>query len=203
MLIERRKLLAALGMQPALVGSGVSLEPMFMETSACAQTLSGTPIEIPTGTRQWYVDNKLIADGDGITWETAWNALAKIDWDSIAPGDTIHISGGASGQRYNETLTIGASGRPNAQITITAGIDAGHAGSVTIDAQGLRSQCIVVGSHNYLTIQNLTIQNTANDANLTVNGATAGVLIQRIVSIREWGPAAATTVAVSTSAIAW
>ena len=187
MLIERRKLLAALGLQPALVGSGVSLGPTFRRTDARAQGSSGTPGD-PTGTRQWYVDNNLISNGDGMTWATAWNALANIGWDGIAPGDTIYISGGASGQTYNETLTIGASGTPNAPITITVGIDAGHAGTVTIDAQGMRSQCIVVGSHNYLTIQNLTIQNNANDANLTVNGATAGVLIQRIVSHSGMGP---------------
>src|ERR1700722_8113590 len=98
MLIERRKLLAALGLQPAVVGSGVSLAPMFMKASAHTQGSSGTAAGISTGTRNWYVDNALSSNGDGITWATAWSALANIGWDRIAPGDTIYISGGTSGQ---------------------------------------------------------------------------------------------------------
>lgn len=144
--------------------------------------LAGTIANGRTVPRNWYVDNSLTLNGDGTTWEAAWNALGSILWDSMAPGDTIHISGGPLGRIYNEILVIRTSGAPEAQITITAGVDVGHAGTVTIDAQGVRSQCIVVGNHNHLTIRNITIQNTADDANLTVKGATANVFIQRIVS---------------------
>lgn len=174
MSVERRKLLAAVGLQAAL-SSRVNPQPMFV-------TDAHSSPKMPTETRQWYVDNNLDANGDGVTWGTAWNSLTNIRWDSIEPGDMIYISGGTSGRTYNETLIIGASGAPGKNITVTAGIDDGHSGTVTIDAQGVRSQCVVVGGRNYLTIQNLTIQNTADDANLTVNGAVAEVRIRRIIS---------------------
>ena len=75
--------------------------------------------------------------------------LRQYSMDSIGAGDTIYISGGASGRVYNETLIIGASGAPGKNLTVTAGIDDGHSGTVTIDAQGVRSQCVVIGSRNY------------------------------------------------------
>jgi hypothetical protein len=137
--------------------------------------------------RNWHVDGGHRTNGNGTSWASAWNALANINWASISPGDTLYISGGASGRTYNEILTIGTSGAPGAPITITSGLDEGNSGPVVIDAQGERAQCIVVGNHNYVTIQNLTIQNTANDANLTANGAIAGVLIQGIVSYSGMG----------------
>ena len=46
----------------------------------------------------------------------------------------------------------------------------------------------MVGNHNNLVIQRLIVQNTADNANLTVNGATAGVIIQDIVSHSGMGP---------------
>ena len=96
-------------------------------------------------------------------------------------------SGGKTGKTYKETLTIGSSGRAGAAITITAGVDPGHAGEVTIDAEGVRSNCIVANGRNYLTIKHLTIRNNANDANLVVHGARAGVLIHGIISYSGMG----------------
>lgn len=180
--IDRRRCLVGIGLQSIFVRRGIGSGPAFAAPTAGAQPRSRINAGAPTTTRSWHVDNNMAANGDGVTWETAWNAFANIRWESIAPGDTIYISGGHSGQIYNETLTIRAGGAPGAQITITAGVDAAHAGTVTIDAQSVRSQCIAVGNHNYLTIRDLTIQNTADDANLTITGAAAGVLIQRVIS---------------------
>jgi len=138
--------------------------------------------------RTWHVDNRAARNGDGRTWETAWSALSNIRWSSIRPGDTIFISGGGSGQIYNETLIVGRSGSTGVPITIAAGTAARHDGPVTIDAQGVRSRCIVIENHNHVIVRNLIVQNTADDANLTVKGATAGVLVENIISHSGAGP---------------
>ncbi len=128
------------------------------------------------------MDNAHASNGDGTSWVSAWNALNHIAWMQIAPGDTIYLSGGTTGQTYNETLAVGASGKPGAPITLTAGIEAGHAGPVTIDAQRVRSFCIAIGAHNWIAVQNLTVQNNRDAANVSVRGANAGVVIQNIIS---------------------
>lgn len=143
---------------------------------------SPTPVPTPTPSgRSWYVDNSVGSNGDGTSWGTAWNSLGNINWNSIAGGDAIYISGGPNGQTYNETLTVGADGNQGAPILITGATDAGHSGTVTIDAQATRSYCVAVGSHNWITVQNLTVQNN-NGANVSVRGSSAGVVIQNIVS---------------------
>jgi hypothetical protein len=137
---------------------------------------------IGTSGRSWYVDNARASNGDGTSWVTAWNALNYIAWMQIAPGDTIYLSGGTTGQTYNETLVIGASGKLGAPITITASSEASHAGPVTINAQRVRSFCITIGAHNWVTVQKLTVQNSRDAANVSVRGANAGVVIQDIIS---------------------
>jgi hypothetical protein len=130
----------------------------------------------------WYVDNDRSGTGDGKSWMTAWPGFADISWDHVNPGDTVCISGGSNGKTYNEALIIAASGKAGAPITITAGVDPGHAGMVTIDAGGVRRACVLASSQNHLTIQNLTLQNNANGANLIIKGASAGTVVQGITS---------------------
>src|SRR5437764_398510 len=106
----------------------------------------------------FYVDNVVSASGNGGSWSSAWKNFSDIGWSSLKPGDTLYISGGSSGQTYNQTLNVGASGSAGLPITITAGTDAGHNGAVTIDGQNARDG-VTVSSQNYLDIKNLAIQN--------------------------------------------
>src|SRR5689334_738306 len=80
----------------------------------------------------YYVDNAASGSGHGTSWSDAWTSFSAINWSAIRPGDTIYVSGGASSQTYNETLTVGASGSASADVTITKGTDPGHNGKVVI-----------------------------------------------------------------------
>ena len=168
-LLHRRALLGAISTLP------------FTPCPITNPTLNITRTSGTSG-RSWYVDNARASNGDGKSWVSAWNALNHIAWMQIAPGDTIYLSGGTAGRTYNETLAVGASGKPGAPITLTAGIEAGHAGPVTIDAQRVRSFCIAIGAHNWVIVQNLTVQNNRDAANVSVRGAKAGVVIRNIIS---------------------
>lgn len=69
----------------------------YRDASAQAQSLN----------RVFYV-SKGGNNTDGTSWETAWNELNQIKWDTIQPGDTIQIDGGPNacpqidGDIYND-----------------------------------------------------------------------------------------------------
>jgi hypothetical protein len=125
----------------------------------------------------YYVNNALSGNGDGRSWSTAWRSLGQIDWRVIRPGDTVFISGGASGRTYAETLTVGASGSSGQPIVIRPGADSGHAGKVTIDAQNTRSNGVIVNGRNHVVVRDLAIRNVA-DSGVRVRSASAGVVIE-------------------------
>jgi hypothetical protein len=81
---------------------------------------------------QWYVDNTATGGNDGTSWTNAWTGFAAINWDAIQPGDIINISGGTSGQTYEELLEVKKSGAENAWITIRVSPESGKNGPVTI-----------------------------------------------------------------------
>ena len=105
----------------------------------------------------WYVDNSVASSGNGQSWGTAWKNFSDIEWISVAAGDTIYVSGGATSQTYYETLTVGSSGTAGNPITITTGRDSssasGHDGRVIIDGGGTRTQSIYVQNKNYVTVR--------------------------------------------------
>ncbi|CAH2605714.1 Beta_helix domain-containing protein (plasmid) [Rhodovastum atsumiense] len=127
--------------------------------------------------RQWHVDQAGPAVGDGTAWATAWGSFHAIDWGKIAPGDTVYISGGSSGQTYKEPLTVGASGSAAGAITITKGIDPGHNGAVVIDGQGVQPLGVEIYGQNYVTVSQLEVRNTATAA-FSVKSVTAGVVLE-------------------------
>lgn len=127
---------------------------------------------IPVHAAYWYVDNQSIGANNGTSWANAWQSFANITWTSVNPGDTIYISGGASSNTYNETLTISKSGTAGNFITIDVGANSpspsGHSGTVIIDGQDTRTKGIVLNSADYIHINGydssnaykLQIQNT-------------------------------------------
>ena len=125
----------------------------------------------------FYVDNSVSSSGNGSAWSSAWKSFSDIAWASLKPGDTVYISGGSSGQTYRETLTVEKSGAAGKPITITAGVDAGHDGTVIIDGQNARYNGVVINSQNHVEVDGLSIRNHAN-AGVSVKYATAGVVIE-------------------------
>jgi hypothetical protein len=127
----------------------------------------------------FYVDEQVASSGNGTTWGSAWKSFSDISWSSLKPGDTLYISGGSTSQTYDETLTVGASGSAGLPITITAGTDPGHNGTVIIDGQNTLADGVALNGINYVDVSNLSIRNHS-DAGISVKNATAGVVIEHI-----------------------
>lgn len=126
---------------------------------------------------KYYVDNTVGSNGDGSSWDSAWNSLSSINWSVTKPGDTVYISGGDTGQTYNEALTVGASGSASGKIAITKGTDPGHDGDVILDGGNHLSAGVVLNGKNHVEVSNLDVKNFAG-AGFLVKNATAGVLIE-------------------------
>ena len=75
----------------------------------------------------FYV-SKLGNNGDGDSWDNAWNELDQIDWDQISPGDTIFIDGGSESMTYTSYLALGKSGSPGLPIRISLSMETGRNG---------------------------------------------------------------------------
>src|SRR5579872_4090477 len=110
----------------------------------------------------YYVDNTNSTGGNGTSWLQAWNSFSAINWAIIKPGDTIYVSGGATTQTYNETLTVGASGSAAGAITITKGTDPGHNGNVVIDGGNTLANGVAMYGQNYVVVNGLSVQNISD-----------------------------------------
>ncbi|MFO1070018.1 MAG: choice-of-anchor Q domain-containing protein [Geminicoccaceae bacterium] len=131
----------------------------------------------PSQAASFFVDRSVATSGDGRSWATAWKSFAKVRWSSIRPGDTLYVSGGASGKTYTESLTVGASGSAGSPITIRPGLSAGHSGPVIIDGQNLRDTGIFLSSRNHVLVTGFDLRNHPG-AGIGVKYATAGVRIE-------------------------
>jgi hypothetical protein len=155
----------------------------------------------------WYCDGALgTGTNTGTSWANAWQGFASIVWSSLSAGDTLYISGGSSSTTYSTTVLqpaqSGASGNP---ITITAGIDAGHNGTVIIDGSTTTTMAsssaalYVTGGITNLTIQNLTIQNGLEN-NVFIQSVASGVVIVQNCTIHVNTAAVTLTTNASTAA---
>jgi hypothetical protein len=106
---------------------------------------SSNPGSTTSSGTTWYVSRNG-NNADGLSWATAWNELANINWSVIRPGDTVLIDGGSTpcapayefttprpgvscGMEYDTTMTVGASGTPSAPINIQLSTASGHNGT--------------------------------------------------------------------------
>jgi hypothetical protein len=91
----------------------------------------------------WYVDNQASGANNGTTWTNAWTSFSNIS--GVSSGDIIYISGGADSRQYNETL------RTVSGVTYQTGQDQDHNGTVIIDAQDTRDNCILPADNSTIS----------------------------------------------------
>jgi len=100
-----------------------------------------------------YVDSAATGANDGTSWASAWTSLSAIK--GLAAGDTVYISGGASGstRTYSQSGWAPAGGTASNPITYQIGQDSSHNGTA-----------LFTGSGTWLgTINNLIISGDAGD----------------------------------------
>lgn len=100
---------------------------------ACGLCLLCVALAVPAPAKVWYVDENAVGAGNGTNWANAWRNPTNIAWSSVAPGDTIYLSGGTYGTSSQPIrLAPAKGGASNAPITIKASQQPDHNGMVTI-----------------------------------------------------------------------
>ena len=84
----------------------------------------------------WYVDSSVGTSGNGAAWGTAWQALSNVT--GVKAGDTVYISGGASGssQTYSVSSWKPAGGAAGNPIKYQIGQDSAHNGTAIFSGSG-------------------------------------------------------------------
>ena len=85
----------------------------------------------------WYVDSTATGSHNGTSWANAWASLSQIS--GVSAGDTVYLSGGASGssQTYPVSNWKPGGGNSSAPITYQIGQDAAHNGTVVFSGSSL------------------------------------------------------------------
>ncbi len=77
-----------------------------------------------------YYVSKNGNNGNGRSWESAWNELDQINWDIIRAGDFVYVDGGSSSMTYTTSLRPEKSGSVSKPITIQLAPVPGRDGQV-------------------------------------------------------------------------
>lgn len=85
----------------------------------------------------WYVSPSATGTDNGTSWSNAWTGLSQIS--GVAAGDTVYISGGASGQSI--TYSVGSGWKPSGgtranAVTYQIGQDNLHNGTAVFTSSG-------------------------------------------------------------------
>ena len=131
------------------------------------------PVKVHEKTATYYVSNNGNDSNDGLSPETAWKTIARVNQDTYIPGDKILFERG--GEWENTTLQPQGSGSAVAYITIGAyGNETAHA--PRISANGKVADAIYLYNQQYWEICDLDISNNvegtkmvAGDTNPTGN----------------------------------
>src|SRR6266566_3290310 len=86
-------------------------------TTTALPTLTPKSTVTPTSGHIYYV-SKNGNNGDGLSWQTAWDELNQINWSRIQPGDTILLDGSSTQMVYTTTVPFGKGGTATAPIRI-------------------------------------------------------------------------------------
>ena len=107
---------------------------------------------------------------------SVYKTIADLNAKSFSAGDNIYFR---RGQTWNEQLTISQSGTSGNQITFGA---FGSGNKPIIDGQNTRSYAITTNAFNYITLQDLQIQN-ATWANFWSDVVSSGAVLTNIDSV--------------------
>ena len=131
------------------------------------------PVKVHEKAATYYVSNNGDDSKDGLTPETAWKTIARVNQDTYIPGDKILFERG--GKWENTTLQPQGSGTADAYITIGAyGDETAH--KPRISANGKVADALYLYNQEYWEICDLDISNNvegttmvAGDTNPTSN----------------------------------
>jgi hypothetical protein len=118
----------------------------------------------------WYVDSSATGTHNGTSWTNAWTAFSQIA--GVAPGDTVLISGGASGSTKTYSFAgdwVPKSGSATAKIAYQIGQDSAHNGTAILNLNG---NSLVASS-----VQHVVISGDAGDGAQHFQANAAGRLI--------------------------
>ena len=139
---------------------------LFLLVSILAGLLCGQTIR--------YVDNRVSSSGNGQSWATAWKNLSNINWNDLAGGGILYISGGADSLIYNEPFpTLGVSGTSENYVRVFPGkyssAPSNHSGTVWIDGDDTDQSQLHIengncGSMSYVWIKGLSFRRAGGNA---------------------------------------
>src|ERR1700690_217615 len=84
----------------------------------------------------WFVDNTASGANNGTNWANAWTSISSASGSSVHAGDTVYISGGATGNTHTYSGFLPKSGTTGSPITYQIGQDASHNGTVIFSGSG-------------------------------------------------------------------
>lgn len=118
----------------------------------------------------WYLDNAATGTGSGSSWANAFTSPSQLTSSVLAPGDTVYVSGGASGKTYTNGLAAVESGTAANPIRYRIGQEPAHNGVATFPG-------VSFGTYQYITIdggRSPSFQPAASVFNLSRNAANMG-----------------------------
>ncbi|MEE9349901.1 MAG: right-handed parallel beta-helix repeat-containing protein [Flavobacteriaceae bacterium] len=119
----------------------------------------------------YYVSNTGNDSNLGTTINQAWLTINKVNSITFSPGDEILFN---RGDTWNERLIIGDSGTDTQRIYYGA---FGTGTKPTIDVQNNETS-VIVSYHSYITIENLILKNSTNNAlGFAVTGGCYGITV--------------------------
>jgi hypothetical protein len=104
----------------------------------------------------YYVDTGGNDTNDGITPTTPWRTLAKVNSSLLSPGDLILLK---RGEVWQEELIVPSSGATGTPISFDA---YGIGDPPVIDAQNIRKRAVDIIAKDWISIRNLTLQNSTS-----------------------------------------
>ncbi len=132
----------------------------------------------------WYVDSAASGSNNGTSWANAWTSLSGIS-SSVAPGDTVYISGGTTSQTYKVSGWTPRSGNSSGVITYQVGQDAGHNGTVIFSGgtnwlSGAFQYVTISGDVNNDGRYHIQVQNYSDFVWLATSGTVSHVILRRV-----------------------
>ena len=114
-------------------------------------------ISINSFSATYYIDVTNGSDNNnGLSPVNAWNSINKVNISTFYPGDSILFKRGLV---WAERLVVTTSGNVNSSIYYGA---YGDGKLPIISGSGQRNACIEINGYNYITIENLAVENANN-----------------------------------------